>query len=174
MKIVVRVVFILFLFNSLCTGCLHEYQDEGHGTKCILKLPNQKYITVWKRSFTKGYPIGDVLIIPGKFIGFEIPENVSYIKASNCSILRIMMIENENHSLDNVIFVNEEYSYKVLIKDKVESKIRLYNYSDSAKLFDNCPYTIRYTVDIDTHTATAHVYMESFSFFTITSSSSYR
>ena len=129
MKIVVRVVFILFVAFSLCAGCLYEYHDEYHGAKFIFKLPNQEYITIWKRNVNKDYPIGDVLVIPGRFKGFDIPDTIGFIEASNCSIIRLMMIKNIKHSLDNVIFVNEEYSYKVIIKDKADSKIRLYNSS---------------------------------------------
>ena len=143
-SIISLLLIVLALFSF--TKC--SPSDFGWG---YYKLPNNTYLTVWKRYVHKDdYPIGDVLIIPGKYKGIvspKEPKDISYISASSISEVCLVYIKNNS---DNTIYVDTTRCYKIEIKNNANSSIRFQEYSDSMNnVNEHQKFTERIEVQLD-------------------------
>lgn len=125
------------------------------------KLPNNTYLTVWKRYVHKeDYPIGDVVVIPGKYKGIVLPKDISYISASSISEVCLIYIKNNS---DNTIYVDTTRCYKIEIKNNAKSSIRFQEYSDSMNnVNEHQKFTERIEVQLDIRYNQAFIRQPSF------------
>lgn len=146
----IKFVFVLFII--LLSKCsLFEFEWG----KFYYKLPDNTYLTVWKHSFHKDYPIGDVIIIPGKYKGSEEPKDISYISASSISEVCLVYIKK---NAENTIYIDTTRSYMIEINNNTNSTISFEVYSDSLKYLNEYPrFKERMEVQLDIHYNNAFV-----------------